>query len=125
MTWWDAIPVLLGALVVVFGCGGAVLVAAGVRGLALLALAPAVTAAVLGGGAVIAGFLGVPWQAWFGLLATALGVGIALLLRRLLGLIKRIGEPEDVAQAALFLASDESGFITGADIAVDGGGMAN
>jgi NAD(P)-dependent dehydrogenase (short-subunit alcohol dehydrogenase family) len=37
--------------------------------------------------------------------------------------IKRIGEPEDIAAAALFLASDESSFITGADIAVDGGSM--
>jgi meso-butanediol dehydrogenase/(S,S)-butanediol dehydrogenase/diacetyl reductase len=33
----------------------------------------------------------------------------------------RIGEPEDVAQLALFLASDESSFITGANIVIDGG----
>lgn len=39
--------------------------------------------------------------------------------------IKRIGEPQDVAATALFLASDESSFITGADITVDGGTMAN
>jgi len=32
-----------------------------------------------------------------------------------------IGEPRDVAFAALFLASDEARFITGADLAVDGG----
>ncbi|MGG5818047.1 SDR family NAD(P)-dependent oxidoreductase [Falsiroseomonas sp. HW251] len=33
----------------------------------------------------------------------------------------RLGKPEDVAEAALFLASEASSFITGADIPVDGG----
>jgi NAD(P)-dependent dehydrogenase (short-subunit alcohol dehydrogenase family) len=32
-----------------------------------------------------------------------------------------LGRPEEVAAAALFLASDESSFITGAEIPVDGG----
>jgi NAD(P)-dependent dehydrogenase (short-subunit alcohol dehydrogenase family) len=36
-------------------------------------------------------------------------------------LVKRAGRPEDVAWTALFLASDEASFITGKDIAVDGG----
>lgn len=35
--------------------------------------------------------------------------------------IGRIGTTEEVAQAALFLASDEAGFITGVDLKVDGG----
>ncbi len=35
--------------------------------------------------------------------------------------LRRFGEPEDVARAALFFASDESGFVTGAELAVDGG----
>ncbi|MBV8600647.1 MAG: SDR family oxidoreductase [Candidatus Eremiobacteraeota bacterium] len=35
--------------------------------------------------------------------------------------LRRAGKPEDVAQAALFLASDESAFITGIVLAVDGG----
>ena len=39
-------------------------------------------------------------------------------------MIQRAGEPEEVAQAALFLASDESSYITGADIPVDGGSTA-
>ena len=33
----------------------------------------------------------------------------------------RIGRPEDVAEVALFLASDESRFVTGAAVNVDGG----
>ncbi|ANB73011.1 oxidoreductase [Paraburkholderia phytofirmans OLGA172] len=36
-------------------------------------------------------------------------------------MLGRMGRPEEVAATALFLASDESSFITGADIRVDGG----
>ncbi|MDQ2732977.1 MAG: SDR family oxidoreductase [Armatimonadota bacterium] len=35
--------------------------------------------------------------------------------------IKRIGQPEDVGNAAAFLASDEASFITGTQLYVDGG----
>jgi len=37
--------------------------------------------------------------------------------------IGRIGLPSDVANVALFLASDESGYICGAEIVADGGGL--
>jgi NAD(P)-dependent dehydrogenase (short-subunit alcohol dehydrogenase family) len=33
----------------------------------------------------------------------------------------RLAEPEEIASAALFLASDEASFVTGAALAVDGG----
>ena len=35
--------------------------------------------------------------------------------------IGRLGQPEDIANAAAFLASDESSFMTGSDVFVDGG----
>lgn len=38
--------------------------------------------------------------------------------------LARIGTPDDVAQAALYLASDAASFVTGAVLVVDGGGLA-
>lgn len=41
------------------------------------------------------------------------------MLRKIM--LGRPGEPEDVVQAAIFLASDESRWVTGADFVIDGG----
>ena len=33
----------------------------------------------------------------------------------------RMGQPEDIASGILYLASDESSFVTGAELVIDGG----
>lgn len=38
--------------------------------------------------------------------------------------LRRLGMPEDIAQAALYLASDAAAFVTGTSLVVDGGGLA-
>jgi len=54
-------------------------------------------------------------------LGTAEGEFLAQAAQRPLG---RIGQPEDIAQAVLYLASDDAAFVTGAALVVDGGGLA-
>ena len=39
-------------------------------------------------------------------------------------MLARFGEPEDIAWAALYLASEEAGWVTGADFSIDGGATA-
>jgi NAD(P)-dependent dehydrogenase (short-subunit alcohol dehydrogenase family) len=36
-------------------------------------------------------------------------------------LLGRLGQPEEIAHAAVYLASDASAFMTGADLLIDGG----
>jgi NAD(P)-dependent dehydrogenase (short-subunit alcohol dehydrogenase family) len=50
------------------------------------------------------------------------GVGEIMLRHHL---TPRLGRPEDIAAAVVFLASDEAGFITGQVICVDGGALAH
>jgi NAD(P)-dependent dehydrogenase (short-subunit alcohol dehydrogenase family) len=54
-------------------------------------------------------------------LGAPIGEFLADAARRPLG---RIGTPEDIARAALFLAGDASSFVTGTTLVVDGGGLA-
>jgi NAD(P)-dependent dehydrogenase (short-subunit alcohol dehydrogenase family) len=35
--------------------------------------------------------------------------------------LQRLGRPEDIANAALYLSTDEASFITGAELVIDGG----
>jgi NAD(P)-dependent dehydrogenase (short-subunit alcohol dehydrogenase family) len=38
--------------------------------------------------------------------------------------VRRLGQPQDIAQAAAFLLSDEAAYINGTSLVLDGGTMA-
>lgn len=70
---------------------------------------------------VMPGFMHTPMVEKF--VTSAYGGGIEEMVAKRSALVpmKRMGDAWDVAHAALFLASDEAGYITGANIVVDGG----
>jgi NAD(P)-dependent dehydrogenase (short-subunit alcohol dehydrogenase family) len=39
-------------------------------------------------------------------------------------MVKRTGQPEDIGWLAIYLGSNESGWVTGADFPIDGGATA-
>jgi hypothetical protein len=83
--WLGALPALVIAVAVLFGPGLAIGAALRLRGLALWALAPVVSVAVVAGLALVYGFVKVPWAAWSILAGVAVVVGLAWLARLLLG----------------------------------------
>ena len=50
-------------------------------------------------------------------------IALFLLEQKILPLIpaNRLGEPEEIARAVVFLASEDSGFITGSTLSANGG----
>ncbi|TAN24814.1 MAG: SDR family oxidoreductase [Actinomycetota bacterium] len=73
-------------------------------------LAPDVRVNSISPGLVKTEFARALWEKWGEQLAESLP-------------LKRIGEPKDISGAALFLASDLSGWITGTNLVVDGGAL--
>lgn len=85
MTDLTAAAAVLATLGVVFGPGAAVLASAGLRGLALAALAPVVGTGLLAVAAVAADLAGLSWGWPVAAVAVAAGVGLAVVVRRAAG----------------------------------------
>ncbi|WP_166983932.1 DUF6541 family protein [Paramicrobacterium fandaimingii] len=111
MTWLEAIPVALLALLIIFVPGGLIAAAAGARRLLLAIAAPAVTVAVLAVTAIVFGLVGVPWRIPF---VASVFLGLTLVM----WLARRLLTRTWVPRSATRLAGFSPAFVTGLVIAV-------
>jgi NAD(P)-dependent dehydrogenase (short-subunit alcohol dehydrogenase family) len=103
------------------GFGGTSLLSASKA--ALRSLVKVGSAELIGNGirvnAVSPGAIGTPFWSKLGLPADALQGAAEAITNQVP--LKRFGKPEEVAKAVLFLAADDSSYIVGSEISVDGG----
>lgn len=82
MTWWNALPIFVVTLVIMFGPGAALGYFMGARRLAVLCLSPLLTTAVFGVAGIAAGLVGLSWSIFPVLVTTAVSSAVAWSLRR-------------------------------------------
>ncbi|WP_104117062.1 DUF6541 family protein [Arthrobacter sp. B1805] len=100
MSWVEVLPVAFATLACFFLPGILVGLAAGARGLGMLALAPALSLGLAGVGAVLLAFLGVQWTLWSYLGFTAAVTVAVFVLARVLTIYVGGGATAGVPRAA-------------------------
>jgi len=94
MTWIEAVPALLAAVAVLLLPGGLLAVAVGLRGFALLAVAPALSVAVLAVAAIAFDGIAVDWSP-AAVAVASVGVALVAALARLL--VARLSRPRQAS----------------------------
>ncbi len=90
-SWFEAVPAFALALLILALPGAAVLAVLRIRGLAAIALAPAISVSIIAVSAIVAPLIGLPWHLPVVLLGTAITAAGAWLARRFIPALRTDG----------------------------------